>query len=358
MKYLRMLRKLFLYAGIEKQDYDQLLPSIREENLVLLKVFSELAAAMFFLLYILSAFFGSFVTVNRMSYLASTIGMLILLLCVHLVLPKHPALIMLVVYIFEIILFGFGIRISMLHADKAAVSAVAFLLVSPLLFYDRPIRISALIAAVVATFSTLVVQYKDPSVAESDIWNMITFGFVAITTTVFMMCVKICSLAQSRQIIYLSQTDLLTGVKNRNHFENRLKEYSQMFSSNLICVYADVNGLHEMNNRQGHAAGDCMLRDVAEAMRKCFGSEHTYRIGGDEFVGFHIDGNPQEVSSAVDQLKGQLSKKGYHVSFGIALREKAQGSLDTYALVNEAEKNMFEDKREFYRQSKNDRRSR
>ena len=69
--------------------------------------------------------------------------MLIILFCVQYVVPKKPSLVMLLVYVFEIVLYVFGIRISMLHADKPAVSAVAFLLVSPLLFYDRPIRLSA-----------------------------------------------------------------------------------------------------------------------------------------------------------------------------------------------------------------------
>jgi hypothetical protein len=42
---------------------------------------------------------------------------------------------MVLVYVFEIMLYLFGISISMLHAESPAVSAVAFLLVSPLLFH-------------------------------------------------------------------------------------------------------------------------------------------------------------------------------------------------------------------------------
>lgn len=232
------------------------------------------------------------------------------------------------------------------------------MLVSPLLFYDRPVRLSALIAAVVAVFCGLVVRFKAPEVAESDVWNSITFGIVAVVTTVFMTSIKIRALAQSRQVQYMSQTDLLTGVKNRNYYENRLLEYPGMCSTNLICVYADVNGLHEMNNKYGHSAGDRMLREVAEAMLHCFGQEHTYRIGGDEFVAFRVDGQPEDLPFEMDRLNEALSKKGYHVSFGIATREKAQRELNIHELVNEAETNMFAAKREFYRQPGNDRRSR
>ena len=358
MAFIRKLWKLFLYAGIEKEEYHQLRPDIHEANRGLLDIFSQLAAVMFFLLFIVSILSNGFAVINSTTYLFCGIGMLLILFCSRLVLPKHPALVMLFVYIFEIMLYGFGIYISMLHAQKPAVSAVAFLLVSPLLFYDRPVRLSALIAAVVALFCGIVIRFKTPDVAETDVWNAITFGVVAVAATVFMMSIKIQALAQSRQIQYMSQTDLLTGVKNRNHYENRLPGYPGMCTSSLACVYADVNGLHEMNNKNGHSAGDSMLCEVAEAMSQYFGQEHTYRIGGDEFVAFRVDGQKETLPFEMDRMRQALSKKGYHVSFGIAAREKAQGKLNVRELVNEAETNMFAAKREFYRQSGNDRRSR
>ena len=358
MTFIRKLWKLFLYAGIEKEEYNKLRPVIYEANRGLLNTFSLLAAVMFFLLFIVSILSNGFAVRNSTTYLLCGIGMLVILFCSHFILQKHHALTILFVHIFEIMLYGFGIYISMLHADMPAVSAVAFLLVSPLLFFDRPARLSALIACVVAVFCWIVVHFKAPDVADTDVWNAITFGLVAVASTVFMMSIKIRSLAQSRQIQYLSQTDLLTGAKNRNHYENMLPGYPKLCASSLACVYADVNGLHEMNNKNGHSAGDSMLCEVAEAMQRYFGQEHTYRIGGDEFVAFRVDGQPESLPFEMDRLSQALSKKGYHVSFGIAVRKKAQGELNMRELVNEAETNMFAAKREFYRQSGNDRRSR
>lgn len=355
---IRRLWKMFLYAGVEKEEYAQLLPNIRKENRVLLKVFSQLAAVMFLLLFIASMISRGFATDNSTTYMLSAIEMLVILFCTHFILPKYPALVLPLVYVFEIMLYVFGIHISMLHAEKPAVSAVAFLLVSPLLFYDRPVRLSALIAAVAAVFCGIAVRFKAPEVAETDVWNTITFAIVAIATTVFMMSIKIRALAQSNRIEYLSQTDLLTGVKNRNHYENRLPEYPRLCASNLICVYADVNGLHEMNNRDGHRAGDTMLRDVAEAMQRCFGQEHIYRVGGDEFVAFRVDGQPEALAVEIERLRRTLAQKGYHVSFGMAVREKAQGELKMIELVKEAEIQMFVDKQEFYRQHEHDRKRR
>ena len=358
MGFLQKLGKLFLYAGAEKEEYDALSASIRRENLVLLSVFSQLAGIMFFLLFIASMLSHGFATVNSSTYLICGFAMLAIMLCVRFIAPKRPALVTVLVYIFEIVLYVFSIRISMLHADKPAVSAVAFLLVSPLLFYDRPVRLSALIAADVAAFCVIVLYVKQPEVAETDVWNMVTFGVVAVVTTVFIMSIKIRTLIQSRQIKYMSQTDLLTGVKNRNYYENQLQKYPKRCSSTLFCVYGDVNGLHEVNNRQGHSAGDRMLREVAAAMQAYFGPDHTYRVGGDEFVALRMDVPPETMSAELERLRQELAGKGYHVSFGMAVREKRQGPFEMQELVKEAESAMFSAKREFYRQPEHNRRSR
>ena len=187
---------------------------------------------------------------------------------------------------------------------------------------------------------------------------MVTFGVVAAVTTIFIMSIKIRTLAQSRKIEYMSQTDLLTGLKNRNYYEKQLHKYPRMCKSNLICVYGDVNGLHEVNNRQGHFAGDRMLCDVAAVMQAHFGSEHTYRIGGDEFIALRMDAQPETALAELEWMRQELAGKGYYVSFGMAAREKEQGSFGMQELVKEAESSMFSAKNEFYRQPEHNRRNR
>ena len=358
MDYLQRFRDLFLYAGAGKEEYERLLPSIRRENQELLSVFSQIAGVMLFALYFVSVFSGGFTSVNVPVYLLSGIEMVFIMLCAHFVLPNHPRLVTPIVYVFEILLYVFGIHISMLHSDKPAVSAVAFLLVSPLLFYDRPVRISAMIAAVVTLFCGMVVCFKDPDVAVNDVWNMITFGIVAVATTIFTMSIKMRSLSQARQIEYLSQTDLLTLTKNRNHYESRLADYAVMGTQSLMCVYADVNGLHETNNELGHPTGDKMLQDVAARIRETFGDEDTYRTGGDEFVAFVVDEDAEEVARQVEAMRADLEAQGYNVSFGMARREREADPYDMAGIVGEAEANMFASKLEFYESAEHDRRAR
>lgn len=358
MDSITKLRKLLLYAGLEKEEYDKLRPRIREENGALLKIFSLLSAVIFLLLLIASLITTGFATVNSSTYLVSGTVMLIILFFVKYLIPKNPEIVMFLVYVFDTVLYAFGIYISMLHAEKPAVSAVAFLLVAPLIFYDRPIRMIASIVIVVVVICGVVCLFKEPDIAEGDVWNAVAFGVVGIAITLFITSIKIRSLAQSIRIDYLSQTDLLTGVKNRNNYESRLRLYPEMCETNLICVYADVNGLHEMNNREGHQAGDRMLREVAKKMQQYFGAEHTYRIGGDEFVSFKADGQPESVVLEIGRISRELAGENYFVSFGTAVRDKGPEGVDITELVKEAENNMFDAKREFYRNPKFNRRNR
>ena len=80
MDHLTKLKKLFLYAGLEKEEYHQLLPGIQRENRVLLRVFSTLGAVMFFLLLIASMLTSGFAAVNSPTYLICGIVMLAILL--------------------------------------------------------------------------------------------------------------------------------------------------------------------------------------------------------------------------------------------------------------------------------------
>ena len=64
------------------------------------------------------------------------------------------------------------------------------------------------------------------------------------------------------------------------------------------------------------------------------------------------------VAAEVERISRDLDAKGYHVSFGIAVREKEQGPIDIHEIVKEAEDAMFLAKREFYRKPEHNRRNR
>ena len=149
-------------------------------------------------------------------------------------------------------------------------------------------------------------------------------------------------LASARRSAFrMSVTDQVTGLFNRSAFEKYLNESEPHTFSHTVCVYIDVNGLHELNNKHGHEAGDKLLQSVAECLRAQFPDDGLYRIGGDEFVVFSkadaavCEARMQAVSSA-------LAAQDYSISYGIAAQETTEGLSD---LVREADENMLNNKR-------------
>lgn len=143
----------------------------------------------------------------------------------------------------------------------------------------------------------------------------------------------------------LGAIDTLTGLKNRNSYENDLPAYSEMECQTLHCIYIDVNDLHGMNNRHGHEAGDRMLCCVADAIRADFGREQTYRIGGDEFVIFSTE-KEDVIASSLKKVRSLVESNGYHISTGM-VGQKC-GEIDMEKLIAEAETEMFKDKKAYY----------
>ncbi len=150
----------------------------------------------------------------------------------------------------------------------------------------------------------------------------------------------------------MATTDLLTNLKNRNAYEQTLARYEADLPARLSCVYADANGLHELNNSQGHAAGDKMLQTVAEVFTRYFGPENVYRIGGDEFLVF-VEMELNKVSEKTLEAKEKVKEAGYHVSVGTASGEDSVTSM-----VKAAELKMYEDKKQFYSGQKDRRKMR
>ena len=150
-----------------------------------------------------------------------------------------------------------------------------------------------------------------------------------------------------------SELDALTGLRNRNRFEADLAALPAQPLRTLTCVYADANGLRELNNGQGHEAGDRLLRYVARALAEVFGTETTYRIGGDEFAAVVPDLEEGVAQRKLDAFQRAVAEQGYSCAAGLAT---SPWPADIPALLKIAEKRMYADKRRFYQEPGNDRR--
>ena len=333
-------------AGLSEKDYQRIRLEMWEANRKSVCVFSAMGGSMFIIMAILSIFVGSLFNMRVLYVLCAAVCASVF------VLSRGPAkgkphLIATVMYAFILLLLVFGVLLGTLYTPKElAVSYIALLLTIPQMFTDRPRRMAVMIVCSFVVFSALCVLLKERAVWSTDIINAAVFGVVSMFCCSFTMRLKLERYVFENNTRILAETDQLTGVLNRNSYEMQLRKGPELDAKTYFAVYVDVNGLHDMNNTKGHAAGDEMLRYVAQAMQGIFGEENTYRIGGDEFVALGLDGTESEVQERVRLLRQQVAVEGYHIAAGVGYHEKK--ALNVSELIREAERQMYADKDAYY----------
>lgn len=160
-------------------------------------------------------------------------------------------------------------------------------------------------------------------------------------------------IANNRYIDMLQQmnkTDALTGVMNRNAMNNRVAELSDAAagqSSGMGVVFADMNGLKNVNDSQGHAAGDQLLKNAAVILQSTFVGDEIYRTGGDEFLVLMQETDEDDIRRKIAEIK-QKSALFSNVSFSVGYSFLADGR-DIRKALSEADARMYEDKEDCYR---------
>ncbi|HYR29601.1 MAG TPA: diguanylate cyclase, partial [Thermoanaerobaculia bacterium] len=85
-----------------------------------------------------------------------------------------------------------------------------------------------------------------------------------------------------------SLTDPLTGLRNRRYLEQVIGADLQLAArghGDLVVLLVDLDHFKEVNDTYGHAAGDAVLVQLAELLRRTFrASDHVVRWGGEEFL--------------------------------------------------------------------------
>lgn len=139
--------------------------------------------------------------------------------------------------------------------------------------------------------------------------------------------------------------DSLTGLLNRNAFDDAVEFIQATHDKPLTVMYIDLIGLHEINNHLGHARGDVVLCELADAARAYFGDDNIYRIGGDEFVVISFAHSMAQSARQMGYMRQELLDHGCELSVGMA--ESDDGG-DIPDLVNQAENEMRKDKKRYY----------
>jgi len=162
--------------------------------------------------------------------------------------------------------------------------------------------------------------------------------------------------AGEAKLRHLAAHDPLTGLPNRTLFRERLLEAMALGrrrkEMHWAVLFADLDAFKLVNDSLGHAAGDRLLRLVADRLNQHMRRDDLLaRIGGDEFAVLVPDVTDRDaVDGIARKLTGLLSEPfelgGNHyligASVGYALAPAEGGDTETlYAL---ADRRMYDDK--------------
>lgn len=144
----------------------------------------------------------------------------------------------------------------------------------------------------------------------------------------------------------LSFEDTLTSVYNRNKFNNDIEEYQREPVDDIGVAFFDLNGLKEVNDTEGHEAGDNLIKSTANAINSVFVG-NTYRIGGDEFVVITPRIKREIFEQKVQNAIKKLTENNTSVSYGISW-EQSSDTIEKQ--LTTADHLMYENKVSYYKE--------
>ncbi len=160
-----------------------------------------------------------------------------------------------------------------------------------------------------------------------------------------------------KKLTELSITDELTKLANVRHFKNTAQnehERCVRYNRNYTVILMDVDNFKHFNDTNGHPAGDALLRELAQVLKKCARtSDLVARYGGEEFVVLCHESTAHDAAILANRicenvrkykfLHGEKQPLGYmSVSVGLASFPLAGATLEQ--VIESADKALYESK--------------
>jgi diguanylate cyclase (GGDEF)-like protein len=143
----------------------------------------------------------------------------------------------------------------------------------------------------------------------------------------------------------LSLTDALTGLKNRRYQQNNLFQLAAIAARHQtpVCfAMLDIDFFKIVNDQFGHAAGDCVLKQLADILRDFRKSDVVIRYGGEEFLLVLFDTPLVDAEKLMLALKEKIAATTFlhndheiHISVSIGLTCECFNTHNTEQELNE-----------------------
>lgn len=155
--------------------------------------------------------------------------------------------------------------------------------------------------------------------------------------------------AANARLLDMTETDYLTGIRNRRFAYGQLDSYMSYKRRNphfMFCVILfDLDGFKRINDFFGHAAGDTVLIAVARRIRGILRKEDMFaRLGGDEFLVSLFNHTTEEALAVAEKLRRAVESLEFPGigrltgSFGVT--QVADGD-DTHRLAERVDRAMY-----------------
>ena len=152
-------------------------------------------------------------------------------------------------------------------------------------------------------------------------------------------------------------TDTLTELDNRRCFDQAFAEAFDRARGgrrDLCALFVDVDHFKRVNDTYGHAAGDVVLRSIAQVIRSVAGENIAARYGGEEFVVLLVDAGLQSGSRLGESIRrgveeARIEVQGQNltvrVSVGVAGMEQGEFFQSAEHLLSYADRALYAAKR-------------
>ncbi len=122
----------------------------------------------------------------------------------------------------------------------------------------------------------------------------------------------------------MANTDSLTGIRNKHAYMEMESQLNSKIREGTIdklaLVACDINGLKYVNDTQGHAAGDKLIKEASSLICDIFIHGSVYRTGGDEFIVVLMDKGydtrEETIAAFNEQVEENIKKDAVVVSLG------------------------------------------